>query len=360
MSVLLTRVHLPQRRKDLLRRVRLLDVLHRNLHRKLIFLSAPAGYGKTALLLDFAADLDARVCWYTVGPDHANLSTFAQHLIAAFQQRFANFGETGPLKSLLDAADQLEPDSLAAELVNEIVTHVTDFCIVMIDDFQFVGETPIITEFIEVLLEHLPDRVRLIIAGRSVYGIPAGPLYLQDHLATIGMSDLRFRPDELQALVRQNFHISVPVEQAAHLAALADGWAIALMIAARAIERGVTPKISGATDQIYAFLADEVLDRQPMPLRRLMLATAICDEFDEALSNYLLKSQTHALLRELVDRNLFVVEIETGESVTYRYHQLFADFLRNRLSATDPKRAQALHRRAAQWFARHENWRAAV
>src|SRR3972149_7257713 len=94
MTILLTKVRAPQRRKDVLRRVRLIDVLHQNLHRKLTFVSAPAGYGKTTLLVDFAADVDAIVCWYRISPEDNDLVQFVAHLIASFQQKVPKFGKT--------------------------------------------------------------------------------------------------------------------------------------------------------------------------------------------------------------------------------------------------------------------------
>ena len=92
MTILLTKVRPPQRRKDVLRRVRLIDILHQNLHRKLTFVSAPAGYGKTTLLVDFADDVDAMVFWYRISPEDNDLVQFVQHLVAAFQQQNPKFG----------------------------------------------------------------------------------------------------------------------------------------------------------------------------------------------------------------------------------------------------------------------------
>ena len=92
MSITLTKIRLPQRSKDVLRRVRLIDALHQNLHRKLTFVSAPAGYGKTTLLVDFASDVDAVVCWYSIGAEDYDLVPFFQHVVAAFQQKYPDFG----------------------------------------------------------------------------------------------------------------------------------------------------------------------------------------------------------------------------------------------------------------------------
>lgn len=359
MSFNLTRVRLPQRRKDFLRRGRLLDWLHRTLHRKLTFVSAPAGYGKTALLLDFAADVDATVCWYSIGSEQTELAVFFQHLVAAFQQRFPAFGPN--LLDLLQTEVARDPRGLALELVNEMVARVTDFCVLMLDDYHVVGEVPSIVTFLEVMLDNLPDQVRLVVAGRSVYGIPAPRLYVRDELSVLNVQQLRFRVDELQALVRQTEHRTLTPEQAEQLLTVADGWIAALLLATRSTGHEVWPTFTGAKEHLFTFLAEEVFSQQSPGLRRLLLATAIVDEFDELLCNVLLDTDASTgLLRELSERNLFVTYIESGGKRSYRYHQLFAEFLRDRLSATEAGWAQTLHRRAAEWFTQREDTERAV
>ena len=77
----------------------------------------------------------------------------------------------------------------------------------------------------------------------------------------------------------------------AELAKRADGWILAILLAIRTMEHGALPKFEGALDQIYEFLAKDVINRQPEELRRFMLVTSIVDEFDQPLCEYLLESQ---------------------------------------------------------------------
>lgn len=357
-QVILTRVRVPQPRKDLLRRPRLLDVLHRNLHRKLTFISAPAGYGKTALLLDFASDLETAVCWYSISPDHTDLVTFVQHLVASLQQQFPNFGKR---LSLLSESTAPDPYSVAIAISNEMVSQVTDFCLIVLDDFHLIGEVQTIVSFIETLLDHLPEQVRFVAASRSIYGVPTVPLYVHEELQTLGVKDLRFRAEELQALVRQNYHLTLPAAQAAQLAQVADGWIIALLLAVRALSSGEIPQLEGRKDQLYGFLADDVLAQQPAHIQDFLLATSIFEDFTEPLCREVLQvDNAAALLQELLERNLFLVPVETAEGLAYRYHQLFAEFLRDRLSVQAPQRLHQLQERAAAWFAQREDWERTV
>ncbi|MEX1071293.1 MAG: hypothetical protein WEC37_01585, partial [Anaerolineales bacterium] len=360
MSILLTKVRAPQRRKDVLRRVRLVDLLHQNLHRKLTFVSAPAGYGKTTLLVDFASDVDALVCWYRIGPEDGDLVQFVHHIVAAFQQQIPEFGKaleerlTTP-GSIADAA------TLSSELINEVEQKVQDFCVLVLDDYHLAGENQQIVDFIENLLEHLPDHLRILMGSRSVYGIPTANLYVREELITIGADELRFRAEELQKLALQNYRMRLTDEQAEEFAKRADGWIIAILLAVRTMEDGAMPKFTGAIEQVYEYLAEEVVNRQSKELRDFMLATSILGDFNEALCNYLLERKDAALfLRALEERNLFVSRTETREGNSYRYHQLFSEFLQDYFVRTQGERKQELHSRAARWHNERGEWENAI
>lgn len=360
MTILLTKVRPPQRRKDILRRVRLVDTLHQNLHRKLTFVSAPAGYGKTTLLVDFAADVDAIVLWYRIGAEDNDLVQFVQHLVASFQQKVPGFGAA--LEERLNTIGSA-PDapSLAIDFINEVEQRVEDFSLLILDDYHLAGENQQIVDFVENLLEHLPDRLRILIGSRSVYGIPTASLYVRDELVTISADELRFRADELQRLVLQNYRMRLSDEQAEEFAKRADGWIVAILLALRTMENGILPKLSGGIKKIYEYLAEEVVNRQSAELRDFMLATSILNDFNETLCNYLLGRKDSTLfLRALEDRNLFVSRTETSEGASYRYHQLFSEFLQDYFARSQTDRLRELHRRAATWHLKRKEWEAAI
>jgi len=360
MTILLTKVRPPQRRKDVLRRVRLVDTLHQNIHRKLTFVSAPAGYGKTTLLVDFAADVDATVCWYRIGPDDSDLIQFVSHIVAALQQQIPNFGQI--LEQRLNSpGTAVDAPSLATELINEIQQQVQDFCVLVLDDYHLAGENQQIVDFLEKFLENLPDQLRILIGSRSVYGIPTASLYIRDELVTISADELRFRADELQKLVMQNYRMRLSQEQAEDLAKRADGWIVALLLAVRTMENGGLPKLSGGIEKIYEYLAEEVVNRQSEDLRVFMMATSILSDFSETQCNYLLERKDSGLfLRALEERNLFVSRTETKEGNSYRYHQLFSEFLQDYFMRRQPERKLGLHLRAAQWHKGREEWESAI
>lgn len=361
MSLVLTKIRIPQRRKDILRRQRLVDLLHNNIYRKLIFISAPAGYGKTTLLTEFANDVDAKACWYRIDRDDVDMVPYALHLIASLQQVYPAFG-TDIRQALEAGGGGLDPSGLGVEIVNEMVRHVNDFTILFLDDFHLVGEKQPIVDLMETLLSYLPDQVRLIIASRSVYGIPAANLYLRSDLATIGADELRFRPEELQALIREHYSFELDADQLNELARRSDGWIIAILLAIRAMEQGIQPQFQKSSSEMYDFLAEEVVALQPEHLRKFLLQSSILDEFNEEVCNTVLEiSNSGELIQELEERNLFLTRIDAEDGETnFRYHQLFNEFLSQRLYEIDPQLKAKLHRRAADWYFQRKEWERAV
>ncbi|HUF37537.1 MAG TPA: tetratricopeptide repeat protein [Anaerolineales bacterium] len=359
-SLNLSKVRTPRKRKGLVYRGRLLDSMHQGIERKLTHISAPAGYGKTSLLLDFQSEVDAVACWYQVTADDQTLADFVRYLTLALKQQYPEFGLQVE-RLVADSPNQVDPIQVAVEFINAVIQQVDDFTLLFIDDFHIVGEIEPIVVFVWHLLEHLPGQLRLVIASRNEYGIPTARLYVRGEITLLGKENLAFRAGEIQRIVSLVHHSKLSDEEAEELARRSDGWIVAILLAIRSDGGGPFAHFEGGTGQVYEFLAQEVLRNEPEHLRDFMLATSIVDEFSIELGNHLARLDHAAdLIADLDRRNLFLVQIETAQRTTYRYHQLFQDFLRNYLETRDPDRKIRLHDRAAEWFGALGDWEKAI
>lgn len=352
-------LRIPKRNPKTLRRPRLLDHLHNNAHRKLSFVCAPAGYGKTTLLVDFAEDVDGDIFWYRITEQDTSLAIFFDKLIRSFQSNVPGFGEE--LTRTTKSHDQ-SPRVLATALVSAVEQSIGEYGFLILDDYHTVSHCAEIVEFLDYFLEILPDQLRIVIGSRSVYGIPTAALYIQEQLAVIGTSELAFRPEELKDLCSQYYHINLTEEQTERIIEEAEGWIVAILLALRS--EGTTleiPRIAGARDYIYNYLASDVVSALDEHLKNFMLATSVVDEFSIALANHLLGIENAGgIIKELEELNLFLSDIENEEGAVYRYHQLFADFLRQQLVQTQSSRVKLYHSRAAEWFQENANIEQAV
>ncbi len=362
--LIMTKIRVPRPRSDLLPRRRLVDFIHAHLDRKLILVSAPAGYGKTTLLTEFAHDTDLPVCWYTLDPFDRDLRLFLEYLIAAIAHRFPTFGERSRtlLRHMADPRRNLYP--LVATIVQEIYDTIPEYFALVLDDHHTVEDQEEINEFLDLLVTYADENCHLILASRALPALPnLSLLVARRQAAGLSIDELRFTPQEIQALALQNYGLKLSPEQAEALAEHTGGWITGLLLTAAPLwektgQEIPTPGQIGAN--LHDYLSRQVLDQQPPPLREFLLDSSVLDDLSPELCAEVLGIDNAAgLIEQLQARNLFIVEFEE-ESGWLRYHDLFREFLQATLRRRDEARFRRLMRRAAQAYATRREWSRAV
>ncbi len=362
--LIMTKIRVPRLRPDLLSRRRLVSFIHTHLDRKLVLISAPAGYGKTSLLADFAHDTDLPVCWYTLDPFDRDIRAFLEHLIAAIAHRFPAFGERSRdlLQSMIDPGRNLYP--LIATLVQEIYDAIPEYFVLVLDDHHAVEDQEQINEFLDLFVTYVDENCHLILASRTLPALPnLSLLVARRQAAGLSIDELRFTPQEIQALALQNYNLKLGTEQAYTLSQQTGGWITGLLLTAiprwEQAQQEVT--IRGRVNvDIYDYLTTQVLNQQPAPLRDFLLATSVLDEMSPELCTAVLGiDRSSDLLDQLRIRNLFVTEFE-GDVNRLRYHDLFREFLQSSLRRQDQDRFRELTRQAARVYADRGEWERAI
>jgi len=362
---IVTKIRVPRRRSDLLSRRRLVDLIHAYLDRKLILISAAAGYGKTTLLIDFAHDTDLPVCWYSLDPFDADLHIFLEHLIAAIARQFPAFGERSRtfLRQVADPGRNLYP--LVATLVQEIYDTIPEYFCLILDDHHAVENQEGINEFLDLFVTYVDENCHLIIASRTLPALPnLSLLVARRQAAGLSIDELRFTPQEIQALAFQNYDLRLAAEQASELAERTGGWITGLLLTAgpRWEQAQGDIMLRGRINvDLYDYLSKQVLDRQTPPLRDFLLESSVLDEMSPDLCAVVLGGQQSRwadLMNQVRLRHLFVTEYEEDDRL--RYHDLFREFLLSSLGRQDEAHFQELTRRAADAYAARGEWERAI
>lgn len=363
--VLLTKVILPHRSSDLLTRQRLVEIVEESLDRKLTLVVAPAGYGKTSLLIDVAHRHEFPFCWYTQEQTDNDLSSFLAHFIACIEQRFSSFGEQSRATLIALGQGNLSTEQCETVIVNEIYNTITEHFVIVLDDYQLVSENVAINHFVNRFIQDVDQNCHVVILSRMLLPMLDMPLMIARAQASgIGLQELVFRPDEIKSLILQNYHQVISDAVAQELAQKTDGWITGLLLTAQTVLQGAPPHsqyTSGA--QLYEYLANQVLDQQPPELRDFLLQTAFMEEFNAELCQELLgpppANQTwQAMMETILARNLFVLLVEK-DGFWLRYHRLFCDFLQDRLCQEDPQRAILLQQSLIDIYCRRQQWQSA-
>ncbi len=359
--LVITKILPPRRRGDVLRRGRLLDFLHRHVDRRLLLICGPAGYGKTTLLVDFADEIEAPVCWYTIGSEDCDAKVFFRYFVAAIARAFPQFGER--MRPLLESYQDFgrEPTELVGALVNELHAATSDFFFLVLDDYHLLDAQPTINKAIDLLLQYLPDNCHLAIASRTLPKITISRLAAHQQVAGLGVADLRFNGQEIRELLSRNYNILLPDKQAEELAKESEGWISAILLTRHSLWQGEFEGLFSAgagSASLFDFLATEVFAAQPPPIQRFLLYSSVLEDVSAERCEQLFGAEGAAgTLRTLEEDNLFLSRMD-GE--WYRYHNLFRDYLLARLAEQEPEAYRRLNVRAAEMAAARGDWSQAV
>jgi LuxR family transcriptional regulator, maltose regulon positive regulatory protein len=349
-----TKLYAPKWRPGLIPRPRLRERLDRGAESKLVLVSAPAGFGKTTLLAEWLASdpVDARpVAWLSLDENDNHPASFWTYLITALQTVQPGIG-AGAIA--LQQSPQPPPiEILMAALLNEVGTIARDFVLVL-DDYHQIDARPI-HDGIAFLLDHMPASMHLVITSRADPPLPLARLRGRSELTEIRAADLRFAPAEAAAFINETMGLHLSAQNLAVLDARTEGWIAGLQLAALSMQgredvSGFIAAFSGDDRYIVDYLIDEVLERQPAPLRRFLLQTSILERLTGPLCDAVTGEQDgRAALERLERGNVFVVRLDDRRQ-WYRYHHLFADVLQARLRDELPGEVGVLHRRASEWY----------
>jgi ATP/maltotriose-dependent transcriptional regulator MalT/DNA-binding SARP family transcriptional activator len=353
---------IPARSSDYLRRQALLDFLYSNTHRKLILIAAAAGYGKTALLTDFAHDADFPVIWCRLDEADRDLTVFVADLFQALHQRWPAFNSSVPK---LAVQPEARPENLAQVLCQDIAQQLDEYFVFILDDFHLanVDDAPPLLKFIDTLVLNLPDQAHLCIAGRTIPPLKLASLAARQQIAGLSEEHLRFTAQDVQALLQLRNRLALPLSEAEKMVANTEGWITGILLTTQLMWQGLVAKLvqaRQADSPLYDYLANEVFEQQPEALQLFLRESAVLPEMEPVVCNEVLERANSAeYLRQAEARHLFI-SVVGDEFRTYQYHQLFREFLLAKLRARDPERLQALQLRAAQWYAEHGMAEAAV
>jgi LuxR family transcriptional regulator, maltose regulon positive regulatory protein len=361
-----TKIMPPRRRGDLLSRPRLLSLLNDLLGHRLILLVAPAGYGKTSLLIDYAQHIPMPVCWLGLEALDRETYRFFAHLIASLAQRFPGIEPATQAALQTYVAGQSRLEQLVTVLVNELYEQANDEYFIIVDDYHLVAENEEVNAFFSQFVQQVDENCHVILAARQLLGLPDMPLLVaRGYVSGLDFEDLAFSDGEVQQLILQNYGQSLTAGEATDLVKATEGWITGLLLSAQSRLRNVPERVRrlrAAGVDLYDYLAQQVLDQQPELLRRFLLHSALFDEFDKNLCErifdpeWLPPGYTWQRMIDLVlERNLFATAVgEQGAWV--RYHHLFQEFLERQLARERPDEEGKILHRLANYHVEQRAW----
>ena len=347
----LTPERAPSIQSRLVRREALFERLSAAPANCVVLVCAPAGSGKTMLLRSWldAAGLSEQTAWAAVEQGERDAQHFWLSVIDALAGTAAGSVERiGPTPGFRGEA--------VVERLLEDLRSVEEPLVLVIDDLHEL-QSPEALRWLELLVARRPANLSLMLTSRAEPQLNLHRLRLAAELTEIRASDLRFSPQEAGGLLRAS-EIELSDEAVALLHERTEGWVAGLRLAAISLDGHPHPErfvrdFSGSERSVAGYLMAEVLERQPPEVRELLLRTAILDRVTGRLADAMTgRSGSERILLDLEQANAFVTSLDVDRT-WFRYHHLFADFLRLELRRTDPASIDALHGVAARWYEEH-------
>ncbi len=365
MSVTVTRtkIIIPRRRPDLLSRSRLISVFDDVLDYPYTLISAPAGYGKTSLMIDLAHQANYPVCWFTTDPLDLDPNRFLSHLVQAIRIQFPTFGSEA-LSLLENQTNPLQyPAQVISILINEIYQTISEHFVIFLDDFHHLNSDKDICSFISQFGQEMDDNTHLVMASRTLFDFPDLTLLIGRRLVKgIGFDELAFQTSEIKSYYRDILRREITDEETETLLDRTEGWITGLVFSAdtdlaHLPGSGKKGRITGV--DLFHYLAEQVLEKQTPALQDFLMRSSLLEEFNSDFCDLVLgHTDTDCwseLIFDLQQKNLFVQQVEDEDS-WIRYHSLFRDFLRARFHDRFPVDEKKIYSRLLDIYLKSGSW----
>ncbi len=344
---------IPPVRTDWIRRPRLVARIDAGLREGAQFtlVSAPAGFGKTTLMSAWVWQSERPVAWLSLDESDNDLVRFLSYFIAALQRLDDRIG--ADVQSALDASAAPHLETMLTMLVNDINASEESFTLAL-DDYHLIT-SECVHDALEFLVENLPPPMHLAVVGRVDPPLSLPHLRVGGRMTEIRSEDLRFTPEEAGAFLNDCMGLGLSPEHVRALTRRTEGWIASLHLAALSLKDrkgrdAFISDFSGSHHYVMDYLVDEVLSRLSEETRNFLCQTSILQRLCAPLCDATLRiSNSRQVLERIEGANLFLIPLD-DERRWFRYHHLFADFLRQCLRDDQPGAVPELHRRAARWY----------
>ena len=363
LEILHTKLHPPEIPGDLVSRLPLLSYLSKNSNKPLSLVSAPAGYGKSTLVSHWLKSCNLRCSWVSLDEFDNDLRQFLGYLLAGIRTTFPDSCRES--ESLLKFAHLPSPQQFARKLLSDL-SHLENRLYVVLDDFQFIHDSEIMT-FILELLRHPSPSMQLVIVSRRDPPIPLTTFRSKNQLTEVRAHDLRFTAEESRLLVERIIDTPLQEKELKALVSRTEGWAAGLRLTGLSLRNQPDrllslEKLPQDNRYVIEYIVAEVISQQLEEIQKYLLAISILNRFCRPLCNALFdddhafggNSEEQDFFDWLTRSGLFLIPLDTNQT-WFRFHHLIKTLLQHELQKRfAPHEIALLHVNAGTWFAKQD------
>ena len=342
-----SKTSVPAVRTGTVPRTALVNRLRAATHAGVVTVVAPAGYGKTTLLAQWAARDARQFAWVTIDERDNDPVVFLRHIAAALERR-------QPLDPAFVDALRAPGESIWTAAVPRLAAQIAQRSpiVLVLDDFNVLHSRASL-DAVAALIDDESRESILVLGSRAAPRLRLAAVRAGGGLVEFGTADLALTVRDAQLLLRET-GVRISEARTASLVERCEGWAAALYLAALSIRDGngggEPPPLRGDERYLSDYFRSEYLSQLQSTSLQFLRRTSLLDRMSGPLCDALLQTDGSGRELETFEReNLFVVPLDDRRE-WYRYHHLFRGLLQRELGENEPELADVLHARAADWL----------
>lgn len=321
---------------DVLVRKRLFQIIDANRTRPIIWMSSPAGAGKTTLVASYLEASNLPSLWYQMDEGDSDPATFFYYLGLAVKQRYPKKYKSLPLFT----PEYFQSVSIYAKRYFEILYKtLKPPCSIVFDNYHDVPANSLFHAVIVHGLDIIPEGIHVIIVSRNELHPAFARLYANNKISAIGWDEIRFTVTETRDIARKKYQRNISYETIQQLHTRADGWIAGILLMAESMTKGGVSYQSGKVSThmlIFDYFAGEILEKMEKATREFLLRTSFLPRMTVKIAEKVSGiPQSGQILSELSLNNYFTTVYFQDEPF-YQYHPLFKEFLQSRARSLMP------------------------
>lgn len=349
--MIFTKLFIPPVPENFVSKPAVFEKLNEGLKRKLILVSAPAGYGKTTVLSSWIHKNNLQAAWCSLDSRENDPNEFLALIIKSIQKSHAEIGKSS--LDLIESVGNYNVEYIIELLINDLLT-LKDELVLVLDDLHLI-QNKSIYQLLSAIIEFKPIKLKLAISTRSDPPIHFAKLRSQAEIVEIRSTDLSFSTNDISRFLIKNLNLDISMDDVEILRQKTEGWIAGLQLTDFTLKgqkdkTSYIKKIAGDNRYIMDYLLEEVLNTQDEEMEQFLLFTSILENLSGSLCDAVLnKDNSQKLLEKIEKSNMFLIPLD-NERRWYRYHHMFNDLLRHKLENRYRHKVTELHSLASLWY----------
>jgi len=352
-TLLFTKFMIPNPSPDCVGRMQLISRLEEIMNKKLAIISAPAGYGKTTLLGMWLSQkgTSIRTAWVSLDEKDNDLQKFWKYILIAVEKSVS--GSVENYASADCSIMEYSMDIFMNVMINRL-SNMNDTIVLVLDDYHVVYEDRI-HDSLQYLIKHLPCNIHVVITSRSVPPIKLAKLRSYGDLLELKTKDLRLTNSEVSEFLTWTMKLRLKESEVSKLVQFTEGWIAALNLTALSIKSSSNMKeylgnLSHMNEYVVEYMSEEVFNLLEADIKDFLVKTSILDTLNGSLCDEVAGISNSKEIICCLEKNNVFINVLDDEKLNYRYHSLFAEFLRNRLMKISTDKVEELYLNASRWY----------